>query len=289
MRVPLAMPALLCCCFLLLPAALGVEADVVPVNAPNIDANESAAIAACKTYAEAQDIYRRTDWDSDGLLEYAQAIKGANSLYERTPGTGDLTLVDKAFANAEGLSKALDPKDIPESNAEVAASLAKLIPKLAAEDYAEREAATAAIEKLGPHAIKLLEKEAKEALDVEARSRCNELAIKLKQTLVAKLGLGLAVAAPKAGYCFKVLTGQGPQAPGGRKTYIVAGAGAQAKSMTLGYALLAFPASYGVTGRKTFQINNTGTVYEKDLGAETQKNATECTEYNPDPTWVVSE
>jgi len=36
--------------------------------------NESTAIAACKTYAEAQDIFRRTDWDKDGILEYAQSL-----------------------------------------------------------------------------------------------------------------------------------------------------------------------------------------------------------------------
>lgn len=63
---------------------------------------ENAAIAACKTYAEAQDIYRRTDWDSDGVLEYAQTISGNNSLYEKHAGSGDLTLVDAAFAFAEG-------------------------------------------------------------------------------------------------------------------------------------------------------------------------------------------
>lgn len=64
--------------------------------------NEATAVAACKTYAEAQDLYRRTDYDSDGVLEYALAFKGNNSLFEQNAGSGDLTLVDNAFASAEG-------------------------------------------------------------------------------------------------------------------------------------------------------------------------------------------
>ncbi|MCK6470162.1 MAG: DUF2950 domain-containing protein [Planctomycetes bacterium] len=71
---------------------------------------ESAAIAACKTYAEAQDIYHRYDWDSDGVLEYATSITGDNSLFEKHAGSCDLTLVDSAFANAEGDPGTARPK-----------------------------------------------------------------------------------------------------------------------------------------------------------------------------------
>lgn len=63
---------------------------------------ETDAIAACKTYATAQDIYRRTDWDQDGVLEYATAFKGDASLFEQVSGTGDAILIDAAFAKAEG-------------------------------------------------------------------------------------------------------------------------------------------------------------------------------------------
>lgn len=73
-------------------------------------AYESSAIAACKTYAEAQDIYRRTDWDGDGALEYAASIRGNYSLYEKQSGFGDLTLVDRAFAESEGLPGVAEPK-----------------------------------------------------------------------------------------------------------------------------------------------------------------------------------
>ena len=65
-------------------------------------ANETAAIAACRTYGEAQSIYRRTDYDKDGVLEYASDINGPLSLFETAAGAGDLQLVDQAFANAEG-------------------------------------------------------------------------------------------------------------------------------------------------------------------------------------------
>jgi hypothetical protein len=74
---------------------------------------ESAAFAACKTYTEAQGIYRRTDWDGDGVFEYAQSFRGDFSLYERTAGAADLQIVDSAFAAAsygEGGKDRLFPK-----------------------------------------------------------------------------------------------------------------------------------------------------------------------------------
>lgn len=180
---------------------LGFTAVMTALNPPRRRCccgcgTESAAIAACKTYAEAQDIYRRTDWDSDGVLEYSLTISGANSLYEKTAGQGNLTLVDAAFASAEGAP---------------------------------------------------------------------------------------GVAQPKAGYVFKILKGQGVNAPGGQKSYVVNG------NMTQGYALVACPASYDGTGRNSFLINNTGTVYQKDLGPDTAKIVNAMTEYNPSTGWVVSE
>jgi prepilin-type N-terminal cleavage/methylation domain-containing protein len=73
-------------------------------------ANQTAAAAACKAFAEAEEIYRRTDYDGDGVLEYAQTLKGDNSLLEKTVNTGDLALVDKTFGNAEGDSTSATPK-----------------------------------------------------------------------------------------------------------------------------------------------------------------------------------
>jgi prepilin-type N-terminal cleavage/methylation domain-containing protein len=160
---------------------VAIIAIIAAIAIPNLlrsrmAANESAAIAACKTFAEAEDIYRRTDWNMNGILEYAQSITGQYSLFERLLGSGDLQLVDQAFANA--------------------------------------------------------------ACRTTACIDCT---------------------APKAGYTFWVLTGQGVGAPGGTKCYVTAGG-----QMTVGYGVSAVPFSYDGSGRNSFQINNTGTVYQAD-------------------------
>ena len=84
---------------------------------------------------------------------------------------------------------------------------------------------------------------------------------------------------PYYGYYYRVLKGQGAAAPGGRYSYIING------RMVAGYALLAYPAQYGVTGIKSFIVNHYGDVYEKDLGAKTGPLAAGITEYNPDKSW----
>jgi type IV pilus assembly protein PilA len=66
-------------------------------------ANETAAAAGCKAFAEAEEIYRRTDYDADGLLEYSQTIGGPRSLVDEVAaGDGKLGLLDRTFATAEG-------------------------------------------------------------------------------------------------------------------------------------------------------------------------------------------
>ncbi len=156
-------------------------------------ANETAAAACCKAYAEAQEIYHRTDYNKDGVLEYAQTMR---DLLETKPGTGDLALIDRTMANAEM------PSD---------------------------------------------------------------------------------KATPKAGYLFKVLKAQGAHATGGQRNYVVNG------HMTLGYAFVAYPAAYDSTGRDTFIINNNGTIFQKDLGADTARLVDAMTEFDPDDTWVPTQ
>jgi prepilin-type N-terminal cleavage/methylation domain-containing protein len=73
-------------------------------------ANETAAIASCRAYLSAQELYRRTDWNHDGVLEYAQSLNGNNSLLETTAGSGDVQLIDAQFADAEGNPGAVNPK-----------------------------------------------------------------------------------------------------------------------------------------------------------------------------------
>jgi prepilin-type N-terminal cleavage/methylation domain-containing protein len=67
-----------------------------------MNANEITAVASCKEFAEAQSIYRRTDFDGDGVLEYAQSLQGNNSLLEKTAGAHDLGFIDISLARAEG-------------------------------------------------------------------------------------------------------------------------------------------------------------------------------------------
>jgi hypothetical protein len=86
-------------------------------------------------------------------------------------------------------------------------------------------------------------------------------------------------AVPFHGYYYKVLTGQGKNAPGGAKDYLVNG------KMTNGFAFLAYPAEYRASGVMTFMINQDGVIVQKDLGPDTSKLASAITEYNPDKTW----
>ena len=84
---------------------------------------------------------------------------------------------------------------------------------------------------------------------------------------------------PFHGYYFKILTRQGPTAPGGAVDYVVRG------KMIGGFALVAYPAEYGNSGVMTFLVNHTGTVFQKDLGQSTAKLAERMTSFNLDQTW----
>jgi hypothetical protein len=53
-----------------------------------------------------------------------------------------------------------------------------------------------------------------------------------------------------------------------------------------GFALVAFPAEYRVTGVMTFIVNHDGVVYQKDLGPKTIALGREMKTYNPDSTWT---
>jgi hypothetical protein len=84
---------------------------------------------------------------------------------------------------------------------------------------------------------------------------------------------------PYHGYYYKVLTRQGPSAPGGVLDYVVRG------KMLGGFALVAYPAQYGNSGVMTFLVNHQGTIYEKDLGPKTAGIAAAMTAFSPDSTW----
>ena len=94
---------------------------------------------------------------------------------------------------------------------------------------------------------------------------------------------GFAQGEPFHGYYFKVLKGQGPSAKLGKLDYVVDGA------MIGGFALLAWPADYGVTGVQTFIVSWDGVVYQKDLGPTTSKIAPLMERYDPDKSWTETD
>jgi hypothetical protein len=87
---------------------------------------------------------------------------------------------------------------------------------------------------------------------------------------------------PYHGYYFRILTRQGAHAPGGKHDYILN------SCMIAGFAVIAWPASYGETGIMTFLVNQQGRVFQKDLGSKTASRARKITAYDPDPSWQPS-
>jgi len=83
------------------------------------------------------------------------------------------------------------------------------------------------------------------------------------------------------GYRYRILTGQGDNVLGGKQSYIVNG------HMTGGFALLAWPVKYRVTGVQTFIINGVSVVYQRDLGPQTEERAAAIRDFNPDSNWTV--
>jgi hypothetical protein len=88
-------------------------------------------------------------------------------------------------------------------------------------------------------------------------------------------------AEPYHGYFFKILKGQGPAAPFGEVDFVVKGV------MIGGFALVAAPAEYKVTGVRTFMVSHNGVVYEKDLGPKTLEQFEKMERFNPDASWTA--
>ena len=82
------------------------------------------------------------------------------------------------------------------------------------------------------------------------------------------------------GYHYKLLTRQGPHAPGGAYDYLVRG------KLFGGFAVIAWPVRYGDTGVKTFMVSHAGRVYERDLGPDSAIKAAAMTAFDPGPGWT---
>lgn len=185
----------------LVPAGKGWRWDTAAgheeVLKRRVGRNELAAIKMLRALAQAQMTYAATDWDGDGVFEFAQRIMS-------TPGQHD------------GLYWKAGPDEDPSPL---------------------------------------------QGLEQSART-----------DLHGKTWMG---------YRFKLLTGQGPQAPGGKFSYLING------NMFIGYAVLAYPADYGKSGIQTFLLNRYGEVREADLGRDTTRIAEKITLYNPGKAWKL--
>jgi len=84
---------------------------------------------------------------------------------------------------------------------------------------------------------------------------------------------------PYHGYYYRILTQQGASAPGGALNYVVKG------KMIGGFALVAYPADYGNSGVMTFMVSHASTVYQRDLGENTEARVKSMTSFDPDKTW----
>jgi hypothetical protein len=93
-------------------------------------------------------------------------------------------------------------------------------------------------------------------------------------------GYSLSPGSVYGGYYFRLLKGQGPDAPLGELDYVIKG------MMIGGFALVAVPAEYRVTGVQTFIVSHDGIVYQKDLGPDTLNIVKQMERYNPDKTWA---
>jgi len=92
-------------------------------------------------------------------------------------------------------------------------------------------------------------------------------------------GTEAAPLAPYHGYYYRILTSQGEAAAGGARDYFIHG------KLIGGFAVLAYPAGYHASGVKSFVLDDTGAIYSKDLGEDTQQIAASMTSFEPDASW----
>lgn len=175
---------------------LGGLQSFFPMQRTNKSYWMGAGAAYIRAVADAQQIYSRTDYDKDGVLEYSPDIR---RLWETRPNANDLCLIDRPTRDAE-------------------------------------------------------------------------------------LGLG-AAGRSKAGFCFKILTEQGPNAPGGSKSYVD-----PQGNLTGGFGVLACPPVYEADSHHLcFIISSDGVIYQREFTAEELPQILQMKAFDPDTHWVRSE
>ena len=163
-----------------------------------IGENELTTLANMRAYVDAQEEYKQTDWDEDGVAEYAQKLISSPGVYDGLywqPGDG-----------------------VPESPV---------------------------------------------------------------GSLISEAELATAKQDGYFGYRYRLLTKQGANVAGGAYDYVING------NMIGGFGLVATPVKYDRTGIMTFVVNQYGTVYQKDLGADTPALADKIDAFDPDDSWTV--
>jgi hypothetical protein len=85
--------------------------------------------------------------------------------------------------------------------------------------------------------------------------------------------------APYHGYLYRILNAQGPHAEGGAVDYLVGG------KLVKGFALVAYPATWGSSGVMTFLVNQEGVIFQKNLGPKTAATAEGMKRFDPDDSW----
>jgi hypothetical protein len=85
------------------------------------------------------------------------------------------------------------------------------------------------------------------------------------------------------GYYFRVLTRQAADAPGGAYNYLIHG------RMLAGFAMVAYPDEFGLTGVMTFIVNQNGVVYEKNLGESSKALGEKMKAFDPTGWAVVAD
>ncbi|MCK6470472.1 MAG: DUF2950 domain-containing protein [Planctomycetes bacterium] len=278
------------CCALGLIFMAGATFFAQAADDPAIASNEEIAIVCCEKFGDAQRTFCRTDWDEDKVLEYATSLRGDMSLYEKTAGAADIALIDRTFAMAEVATKSVPAEEPPEATEEQKAEITKQLDLLGDRQYGKRMDASKTLEAIGPRAIPMIKERAQATNNDKVQEQCEILLKTLSSKLKQKNVLDFESAVPKSGYLFRVLTKQGPNAvlAGGEKNFITS-YGEGRGGMTMGFALVAFPAEYGKTGRRTFLIGNIPVVYAKDLGEKTREIVSEMDAYNPDKSWTIME
>ncbi len=97
----------------------------------------------------------------------------------------------------------------------------------------------------------------------------------------AEVRPGKTKTVPYHGYYFHVLTSsQASPERGGVHNYMM-----KDRHMMGGFAIVAWPAQYGVTGIHTFIVDQQGIIYKKDLGAPASNLAPPVRAFAPDKTW----